>query len=149
MKDKKFPWVFILALGLVLGGCAPQSPTPVPQAQGGNNASEPQVTFTLQTAMKDGKMVYVGAGGSIEGIINPDLVVGDGVAFQIELVNGDGMPHDLAVPEIGIQTAMVSGKGKSVTTTETASTIGEYTYYCTVSGHRQAGMEGRLIVREP
>lgn len=148
MKYKRFPWVFILALVLVLAGCTSKSFAPASRAQGVNDASEPQVTFTLQTAMVDGKMVYVGSGGSIDGIINPDLAISKGVPFQIILVNGDGMPHDLAVPEMGIQTAIFSGKGQSVTATATISTTGEYAYYCTVSGHRQAGMEGRVIVSD-
>ena len=148
MKEKYIQWVFLLILALVLGGCASQPSAPVFQMQGGTNASEPQVTFTLQTAMMDGKMVYVGSGGTIDGIINPDLVIGEGDIFQIVLVNGDGMPHDLAVPDISVQMAIVSGKGQSVTATANAFTMGEYPYYCTVAGHRQAGMEGKLIVRE-
>lgn len=149
MKDKKLLCVFIIGLVLVLGGCSSKPSTPTSQSQGVNNASELLVTFTLQTAMMDGMMVYIGSGGSIDGIINPDLVISEGTSFQIVLVNGDGMPHDLAVPEIGIQTAVVAGKGKSVSTPGATATIGEYTYYCTVSGHRQAGMEGRLSIKEP
>lgn len=149
MKHKRFPWVFLLVLALVLGGCTSTPSAPVSQVQGGENESEPQVTFTLQTAMMDGKMVYVGSGGSIDGIINPDLVTGEGVTFQIVLVNGDGMPHDLAVPDIGFQTGMALSKGQSVSATGSVLASGEYIYFCTVSGHRQAGMEGRLIVGEP
>lgn len=149
MKDKIYLCGFTFMLVLVLAGCTSQSSTPTIQAQGENNASKPRATFILKTAMMDGKMVYVGSGGSIDGIVNPDLATSEGDTIQIVLVNGDGMPHDLAVPALGVQMAMVSGKGQSVTATVTTSTSGEYTYYCTVSGHRQAGMEGRMIVSAP
>ena len=144
MKGYRLIYIALAALVLVLAGCRPASP-----AQGVDNAGEPAVTFTLITKVIDGKMVYIGNGGSIDGVINPDLAVKTGETFEIEVVNGDGMPHDIAVLELGIQTALVSKEGQSVSVTATASAAGEYAYYCTVSGHRQAGMEGRLIVSEP
>jgi len=149
MKYERFSWVFLLLLVLALGGCTSKPSAPVSQTQGGEKEGEPQATFTLQTAMMDGKMVYVGSGGSIDGLINPDLEIGEGITFQIVLVNDDGMPHDLAVPEIGFQTGMALSKGQSVSITGSAPASGEYIYFCTVSGHRQAGMEGRLVVGEP
>lgn len=36
--------------------------------------------------------------------------------------------------------------GQVVDITFTAEQSGEYVFYCTVAGHRQAGMEGRLVV---
>lgn len=36
--------------------------------------------------------------------------------------------------------------GRVVDITFTAEQSGEYVFYCTVAGHRQAGMEGRLVV---
>lgn len=141
MKYKAFAWVFILALALAPAGCGERPAAPI--------AGGPRVTFTLQTAMMDGRMVFVGAGGEIDGVVNPDLVVDAGEGFQITVVNGDGMPHDLAVPDTGLQTAMTTGKGQSASASGNVPTAGTYAYICTVAGHRQAGMEGKLIVREP
>ncbi len=69
--------------------------------------------------------------------------------IHLTLINGDGMPHDLAVPDLNVHTAMAMAKGDAVEVVFEAGDPGEFVYYCTVSGHRQAGMEGRLIVAEP
>lgn len=94
-------------------------------------------------------MVFVGVGGEIDGATNPDLLVRQGDMVLITLTNGDGMPHDFAIPELNAHTSMVTVKGDAFDVVFEATGAGEYTYYCTVAGHRQMGMEGRMIVREP
>jgi len=56
---------------------------------------EATVEFTLKTAMAEGKMVFVGVGGDIDGLVNPDLVVEPGAVVKVNLVNGDGPEHDI------------------------------------------------------
>ncbi len=60
--------------------------------------------------------------------------------------NASPIEHDVAVAQgttvLG-QTPVFSGGSKSVTLTLKP---GKYTFYCTVPGHRQAGMEGTLTV---
>ena len=57
--------------------------------------------------------------------------------------NESGVPHNI----------VIDGKGKSaVIPSGTADfkadfAAGDYVYYCSVPGHRQAGMEGRLTVK--
>ena len=43
---------------------------------------------------------------------------------------------------------VASERGKKAELSFTPTRSGEYVFYCTVSGHRAAGMEGRLIVEE-
>jgi nitrite reductase (NO-forming) len=109
-----------------------------------------EVTFTLQTLVNDGRLAYIGIGGEIDGIINPDLIVQPGTVVRLVLVNGDSMPHDLFLPDFGVKTELVSKVGQS---TEVILKVGDmqpgtYVYYCTVPGHRQAGQEGKLIVKD-
>lgn len=92
-------------------------------------------------------MAYIGVGGAIDGQVNPDLTVQAGQRVRIAIVNGDGVSHDLALPDLGRQTAAVMGKENTSALTFTASEAGVYAYVCTVAGHRQAGMEGRLVVQ--
>ena len=104
--------------------------------------------FTLQTIAENGKLAYIGIGGEIDGIVNPDLNVKQGDVVRIVLLNGDGMPHDLFIPDFKTGTEYISKIGDK---TEIIFEVGgkqpgEYVYYCTVTGHRKAGQEGKLIV---
>ncbi len=60
--------------------------------------------------------------------------------------NPSQTPHDVAVEgsggEVG-KTDLISG---STTSTSLDLQSGEYTFYCTVPGHREAGMEGTINV---
>jgi nitrite reductase (NO-forming) len=102
--------------------------------------------FTLRTGVADGRLAYIGVGGAIDGLVNPDLTVRAGDSVRIEVLNGDGIPHDLALPDLNAQTAQGMTKGRTVGMTFTAGKSGVYSYICTVAGHRQAGMAGQLIV---
>jgi nitrite reductase (NO-forming) len=109
------------------------------------------VEFTLQTSAESGKLAYRGIGGEIDGIVNPDLGVYPGDVVRVILVNGDGMPHDLFLPDFNARTSYVAKIGEK---TEIVFEVGDmvpgaYVYYCTVTGHRKAGQEGKLIVARP
>jgi uncharacterized cupredoxin-like copper-binding protein len=64
----------------------------------------------------------------------------------IDMTNSSPIEHDVAVAQgsavVG-QTPVFTGGSKSVTLTLKPGT---YKFYCTVPGHRQAGMEGTLTV---
>src|SRR5690625_7090204 len=73
----------------------------------------PDVTFTLRTNIANGKLVYVGDTGEIEGQINPDLRVPENAVVQINVINGDGAIHDIAVPEFVVMYDEFTGRGCS------------------------------------
>lgn len=108
----------------------------------------PDVSFTLQTAVGAQGLLFTGVGGSIDGQVNPTLQVPEGAVVQITLVNGDGALHDVVFPDFGAASEQISTKGASSTTVFKADKAGEWAYFCSVPGHRQAGMEGKLIVGE-
>lgn len=56
--------------------------------------------------------------------------------------------HDIFFPEFNARSEQVTTPGSSTTLAFRATSAGELTYYCTLPGHREAGMEGRLLVRE-
>jgi len=90
-------------------------------------------------------------GGEIDGIVNPDLVVHQGALVRIILVNGDGMVHDLFLPDFDTKTDYVKQLDDQ---SEVVFEVGDtkpvsYVYYCTLPGHRKAGQEGKLIVESP
>ena len=94
-------------------------------------------------------MVFIGVGGSLDGKINPDLVVNPGDVVEITLVNGDGVLHDIILPDLGAAAPPVSQKGTESKTVFKVAANGVYPYICSLPGHRQAGMEGKLVVGNP
>lgn len=72
------------------------------------------------------------------------IEVGKGEEIALALTSEDG-PHDFAVDGLG-RVADVSGGG---TTTERLriDKAGTYTFFCTIPGHRDGGMEGSLVVK--
>lgn len=96
-----------------------------------------------------------GSGGSLEFTADPsgalayeeDSAETTAGTVNITLVNESQVPHDVRIEDS-------SGEdlgGTDVITNDTAEATveleaGEYTFFCSVPGHRQAGMEGALTV---
>jgi uncharacterized cupredoxin-like copper-binding protein len=64
--------------------------------------------------------------------------------ITVKMANKSGTPHDI----------VIDGKGKGqivqnggVSQFQANFTAGSYTFYCSVPGHRQAGMQGKLTVK--
>jgi nitrite reductase (NO-forming) len=106
----------------------------------------PNVRFRLRTELAEGKMAFVGVGGDIEGVVNPTLRVAEGDVVQVGIINGDGVEHDVVFPEFKAATDRVNRKGASSVTVFRADKSGEFAYFCSMPGHRPAGMEGKLVV---
>ncbi len=66
---------------------------------------------------------------------------------QIKMQNKSSTPHDIAISGGGVNQVgkIVSGGGFSVVSASLKP--GKYTFYCTVPGHRAAGMVGTLTVK--
>jgi len=128
-----------------------QSPPP-PTAQQPPRAPGPSVTYvpdaryTLRSGIAEGRMVYIGVGGSIDGKVNPVLTAAQGQVVQLTLINGEGAEHDIVFPDQNTRSPRVTGKGASTTIAFRADRSGDFTYFCSVPGHRQAGMEGQFLV---
>ena len=112
-------------------------------------AATPAVRFKLKTGMSDGKMVFIGVGAGLDEKINPDLAINSGDVVEITLVNGDGVLHDITIPDLGVAANPVSQKAAEVKVVFKAAADGVYPYFCSIPGHRQAGMEGKLVVGNP
>jgi plastocyanin len=66
----------------------------------------------------------------------------------VDFNNPQGLTHDVAIENESGETV---GKTELIADSQTSTTVnlkpGTYHYYCTVPGHREAGMEGTLTVR--
>jgi nitrite reductase (NO-forming) len=131
-----------LPLPAVAAGPAPSAPADATLMA----HAMPQAVFTLRTGIAEGKMVYIGKGGDIDGKVNPTLAVHEGDLVQITLVNGEGAEHDIVLPDLHASSQRVSGPGASSTLTFRASDVGTFAYFCSIPGHREAGMAGMVRV---
>ena len=146
--------LFLLIATMSLFACTPQREEAVPATLVSEQAENPETTdmeFTLKTIAENGKLLYIGVGGEIDGVVNPDLVVQPGAVIRIVLINGDGMVHDLFLPDFDVKTDYVKKIGDQQELLFEAGDMqpGSYVYYCTLPGHRKAGQEGKLIVAKP
>lgn len=122
------------------------------EAEGNLTSYTADYRFTLETALLEGQMVFVGVGGALDGQVNPTLHVRHGAVVEITLMNGDGIEHDIGFPEVEAMSDHTRALGDTVVVAfradDGADAHDETTlqYYCTFPGHRIAGMEGLIAV---
>ena len=69
-----------------------------------------------------------------------------GDTVRITIINGELMVHDIALEKLAVKSAQILDQGASTSITFKANASD--TYYCSLPGHRAAGMEGRLDVSD-
>ncbi|HWV24015.1 MAG TPA: cupredoxin domain-containing protein [Thermomicrobiales bacterium] len=74
-----------------------------------------------------------------------ELTVPAKTDVKITVVNNGFIQHDFVIDELGVSIGPL-GSGERAEVVINAEP-GEYTYYCSVPGHRDAGMEGKIIVK--
>jgi nitrite reductase (NO-forming) len=159
-NDRKDIIAFLASSGAGTSAAAPgaagQSPAAsAPQAPAGRTPQAdssagigyiPDARYTLRSGIAEGRMVYIGVGGSIDGKVNPVLTAVEGQVVQLTLINGEGAEHDIVFPDQDARSPRVTGKGAGTTIAFRAAKSGDFVYFCGVPGHRQAGMEGKFVV---
>lgn len=119
-----------LVLALVLAAC-------------GGDAEGHDAGHGGNSAVPDGARTVEVAASSFE--FDPDRIEVDaGEAIEVELTATD-VEHDFVIDELDAHVAAEAGEAASGGFV--AGEPGTYTYYCSVAGHREAGMEGELVVR--
>ena len=122
---------------------AQETTQPVPVAQ----TSGSIVEYTLKTVTgQTPPMAFIGVGGSIDGVINPDLTAKTGDTLKITLINGDPIIHDLAIDDFNVSTGQLTQKDQQVTISFLATKPGEFVYHCSIPGHHEVGMAGKLTI---
>ena len=89
---------------------------------------------------------YRGVGGDIAGLRNPTLWAKTGETVKLTIVNGELMVHDIALEKLDLKSTQILDKGATASITFKAKSSD--TYFCSLPGHRAAGMEGRLEVTD-
>lgn len=123
---------------------AAQAPTAVPVAA--QEAPQTHV-YALKTRLGgDPAMAFVGVGGSIDGVTNPTLTAKVGDTIRIKLTNIDGSLHDIVVPDFNAHSEQLTGKNSQTEISFVVNRPGEFEYYCSIPGHKEIGMKGKLRV---
>ncbi len=138
MTRRALPALLLLTtLALALAACG-----------GGNEAATTSSTATTGTSGGGGgSTLKIAADPS--GALKFDTTSLEATAGKvtIDFTNDSSLPHDVKIEGNGVE-----GEGTDkVTGGSTSATLdlqpGTYTFYCSVDGHRSAGMEGQLVVK--
>lgn len=122
-----------------------------------DDSSSTSAETTESQAETGGGTAEGGTAGSAAAV---DFEVGEGLAYTsdsaeakagkatVNLTNSQPLTHDVAIEDSSgktiAQTELIA-EGSDSTAVDLKP--GEYTFYCTVPGHREAGMEGTLTVK--
>jgi uncharacterized cupredoxin-like copper-binding protein len=126
----------------------------------GSSSDDSSSTSAETTESQQTEPAGAAAGGTAGSAAALDIEVGEGLTYTsdsatavagkvtVDLTNSQPLTHDVAIEDssgktIG-QTELIA-EGSDSTTVDLKP--GEYTFYCTVPGHREAGMEGTLTVK--
>ncbi len=74
---------------------------------------------------------------------SPTDISVEGSSFTVELVNEGAIEHDFSVEGTDVK---VFAKASETATGEVELDPGTYTFFCSIAGHREGGMEGTLTV---
>ena len=148
---KRITLLFILLTGLpILAACSAGGAT--------GNAPPPQaITLVATDIAYDAERIEVGAGQTIrltldnQGVLEHDFNIieiplsGEATVTEAagEMAGHGDLGH--AADEPAVHVAAPGGDQAGVEFMPTAP--GDYEFYCTVSGHREAGMHGVLVVK--
>jgi uncharacterized cupredoxin-like copper-binding protein len=134
--------VLALVLAFTLAACGGTA------ASSSASTAPKTVTLTLNEFQFQPADITVNVGQPITLVLkNNGTVLHDFVSTDamVEVMGEHGAMHDMA----GMETAMHAAveAGQQSTLEFKATQAGTYTFYCTVPGHKEAGMVGKLIVR--
>lgn len=126
--------VFSLLSILVLTGPSAGFAQPKPAA----TSQKVDRTFVLEATM----LGYIAK----DGTRNPVLKARKGERIRITIVNGELMTHDIALEKLKVKSDVLVEKGSKTSIVFVAKESD--TYFCTIPGHRQAGMVGKFEVTD-
>jgi len=119
---------------------------PVPSNKGSEGGTESEEGSSGATGS--------GPGGTLELAADPTNIAYDTTSLTskpgkvtIDLTNPSALEHDVAIESNGEEIAGSELIAEAKTSVSTELAPGTYTFYCTVPGHREAGMEGTLTVK--
>jgi plastocyanin len=147
---KLVPLFALLLAALALAACGGGSDT-----TGEETAAAPETTQEAETE-KEAEGGSAGSASTVDFEADPsgalaftsDSAEAKAGKVTVDFTNSSPVPHDVAIEDSSGETIAETetlAEGSASTTAELEP--GEYTFYCSVPGHRQGGMEGTLTVK--
>jgi nitrite reductase (NO-forming) len=139
-KNKMSPLAIAAALCFAIPAAMAASHV-APKTKSSASAAAPAAAarhYVLETGIVDGKMVFIDE----KGRPNPVLRANVGDTVEIKVKSGEGAEHDIAIPDLKVQSKKFDGTTGPTSVRFKVTQPGKFTYYCTIAGHRQIGMEG-------
>lgn len=147
---KLVPLFALLLAAMALAACGGGSDT-----TGEETAAAPETTQEAESE-KEAEGGSAGSAATVDFEADPsgslayttDKATAKAGKVTVNFTNSSPVPHDVAIEDSSGETIAkteVLAEGSESTTADLEP--GEYTFYCTVPGHRQAGMEGTLTVK--
>lgn len=150
---RRIPFLVLVCVVAALGvaGCGDD---------GGSSDTSATTTETTDTTTTGEGTTGAGGGGGAGGTIKVEADPGGDLAYvqksltakpgenKIDFTNDSSLPHDVKIETDGNEiggTDVVTGGNADATVQLDAGQ--PYTFFCSVPGHRQAGMEGELTVK--
>jgi len=144
--------IIVIVLVVIVGGYfllkgSYQSPTPTPISaptvtpEKTGKAIEAPPTIQASTS----GITKISVVGTEFSFSPASISVKAGEQVKITFKNNGRAPHNLTLEGVGIGTKTIGG-GQTDIIEFTAPSSGTYAFFCSVSGHRAAGMEGSLKV---
>jgi nitrite reductase (NO-forming)/hydroxylamine reductase len=132
MRKLKFGLLIIIIMG-VFAACVAKTEAAV------------NTEYVLTTTLRDGKFVFLGVDGPINGLVNPALTAKPGERITVMLVNSGDGNHDIGFPDLKVNSDTIRKKGE---TTSITFTVPEKTatFVYRDSTHEKVGMKGVLMV---
>ncbi|MBM4423218.1 MAG: hypothetical protein FJ030_07475 [Chloroflexi bacterium] len=140
---KKLPFLLPLAFAFALAACSGSSTTPV------------DITLEAATMKYQPAMFEVMAGQPVRLTFrNNDSVEHDFSIMEIPMATMGATAEPMAGHDMGVMIAdpelhMAALMGQTNTIEFTPTKPGTYEFFCTVAGHKEAGMVGTLVVKSP
>lgn len=144
---KKFAALLALLLAaLALVACGSDGDTTEETAPSGGAAKEKEEPEGGEAGGGSAELHFeADPGGALA--FTTDSATSKAGKVTVHFGNSSSVPHDVAIEDEGgaeVGKTEVISEGEDSTTVELEP--GEYTFYCSVPGHREAGMEGTLTV---
>ncbi len=107
------------------------------------NSAKTQVQKTQVTSLPAREITVIGTEFSFE---PSSIKVKKGERIRLTFKNQGRAIHNLVIPDLNVRTSVIPGNSQEVIEF-VADKTGDFVFYCSVPGHRSAGMEGDLQVQ--